>query len=49
MSKLEEWMQKLMWYVEEMREEWINVCRPLWRCRCNENKWKMTSYRWWMK
>lgn len=28
MSKLEEWMQKLMWYVEEMREEWINVCRP---------------------
>ena len=28
MSKLEEWMQKLMWYVEEMRGEWINVCRP---------------------
>lgn len=21
-------MEKLMWYVKEMQEEWINVCRP---------------------
>lgn len=28
MTEKEIWMVKLMWYVEEMQKEWINICRP---------------------
>ena len=39
-------MEKLMWYVKEMQEEWINVCRPqfqqydlLYMCIISKHYW----------